>query len=387
MGDSSCTCACACAHPACLRASQEESLDRDRIQPLALLADLRRTVGLNRGLGRSLGRSRGGLKSPQAGDKETGGGGTPGTTRPGLPLTGTTQVELVPAMPMPPPACESSCRLSVARLDWHEVLDASKVAAATTAARDGPGEMSPAAGPVAGTAPFRLPAAVAGCEAVVGSDLIYYPEDIWPLVATVHTVLGVPPPPYGDPAPVTAEGAAEEAVEAAAAVAAGARRSAYFGREDAVYGCDSTSLGTGDGNENGGGDNPNPRDPGGVAVLMFPGPGLGPQNRGEAAVPKFVEALVRQCVGGDGGGSNSGGGGDAFVRQGTTQPLPQHRPHQRSGDGGNGDENGGQGGDGSAHRGRGSRGWVRVQHFTLASDSGEAAPLVLVTYRPPHDQE
>jgi len=96
----------------------------------------------------------------------------------------------------PPLEKDSLGDLLVARLDWHEVAEAvaSSGAAPVMASTqpETPGEVSVPR--VSSSPPGPLPEALRGADVVIGSDLVYYPEDIAPLVTTVKECLKGPGP-------------------------------------------------------------------------------------------------------------------------------------------------------------------------------------------------
>ena len=100
--------------------------------------------------------------------------------------------------------------LTVARLDWHEVAETVTASGATavpagtvtSAATTAPGAATTqpetsivAEVPQKPPLPSEfLPGALREADVVIGSDLVYYPEDIAPLVATVEECLKGPGP-------------------------------------------------------------------------------------------------------------------------------------------------------------------------------------------------
>lgn len=94
--------------------------------------------------------------------------------------------------------------LLVARLDWHEVAEAVASPGATPAPVETPAPVIVSTQPetpgdvsvprVSSSPSGPLPEALRGADVVIGSDLVYYPEDIAPLVATVKECLKGPGP-------------------------------------------------------------------------------------------------------------------------------------------------------------------------------------------------
>jgi predicted nicotinamide N-methyase len=79
--------------------------------------------------------------------------------------------------------------LVVARADWHEVAAAAAAAAACAAVAPSAQSEAPLKAPSE-----ALPEALRGADVVVGADLVYYEEDIAPLVDTIKECLRGPGP-------------------------------------------------------------------------------------------------------------------------------------------------------------------------------------------------